>query len=139
MKKISVELLLEGKAKPHDLVTISSGDSVMVAARMMRENNVGLIVVLEKGTLVGVISERDIVQRWVGQKDFPTEVKVKDIMTKDVEFVTAVDNVFDCYLRFVAKNCRHLPVLDATGAVMGILSLRDVAKYVVSELQNTKH
>lgn len=139
MKKISVELLLEGKTKPHDLVTISADEGVMVAARMMRENNVGLIVVLEKGTLVGVISERDIVQRWVGQKDFPKEVKVKDIMTKDVEFVTAIDNVFDCYLRFVTKNCRHLPVLDATGAVMGILSLRDVAKYVVSELQSTRH
>lgn len=138
MKKISVELLLESKTKPNDLVTISSNDSVMVAARMMKESNVGLIVVLDNGTLVGVISERDIVQRWVGQKDFPKEVKVQDIMTKDVEFVTAVDNVFDCYLRFVAKNCRHLPVLDATGAVMGILSLRDVAKYVVTELQN-KH
>jgi CBS domain-containing protein len=139
VKKISVELLLEGRAQPEDLVTVSQEDSVVHAAKLMKEKSVGLIVVINNGALVGVLSERDIVQRWVAGKTFPKEVKIKDIMTKDVEVVTAVDNIFDCYLRFVAKNCRHLPVLDATGAVMGILSLRDVAKYVVTELQNTKH
>ncbi len=138
MKKVTVELLLEEKARPTDLVMVGQDESVLHAAKLMRDHNVGLIVVIDKGVLVGVVSERDVVQRWVAGKTFPQEVKIKDIMTKDVEVVTAVDNVFDCYLRFVAKNCRHLPVVDAMGSVMGILSLRDVAKYVVSSLQQ-KH
>lgn len=135
MKKISVELLLEGKQRPNELVSVSPQENALYAAKMMKQHNVGLIVVIDKGALVGVVSERDIVHRWVAHKDFPNEVKINDIMTKEVEFVTAVDNVFDCYLRFVAKNCRHLPVLDATGAVMGILSLRDVARHIVGEMQ----
>lgn len=140
MEKLSVELLLEMKARSKHtdgVVAISPELSATEAAQILKEKNLGLLVVLEQGKLVGVISERDIVQRWVSTERFPHPIRVKDIMSKNVEVVTALDTVFDCYLRFVARGCRHLPVVDAVGSVIGVLSLRDVADYVVNELRKS--
>ncbi len=138
MEKMSVDLLLELKSHPRSVVSISPGESVATAARVLKERNVGLLVVLEGGNLVGVISERDIVHRWAFSDSPNPKAIVNDIMSKNVESVTTTDTVFDCYLRFVARNCRHLPVLDPMGTVIGVLSLRDVAKYVVGELTKLK-
>lgn len=133
MKRLSVELMLELQS-PKELISVSPEDSVTQAAHIMNKAGVGLVVVQFNHDLVGVLSERDLLQRWICGKSFPQDVKVGEIMTKDVEVVTTNDTVQDCYLRFIARNCRHLPVLDPMGRVAGILSLRDVSKYMVNKL-----
>ncbi len=132
--KISVEFLVESKTHPRRIVSVSPKDDVLGAAKVLKEANVGIALVMEGEKLVGVLSERDIVRRWVSNPKFPSSMLVQDIMTRKVEFVTALDNVRDCYLRFGAVGCRHLPVLDPMMQVMGVLSIRDVADYMVREL-----
>lgn len=132
MQRLTVELMLEKQSRP--LVSVSPEDPISKAAQIMKANDVGLVVVQVKDDLVGVLSERDILQRWVCGPQFPKDVRVADIMTKNVEVVTTNDTIKDCYLRFIARNCRHLPVMDPMGRVAGILSLRDVSNYVVAKL-----
>lgn len=134
MKKSSIEILMSTETKIREIVSVVPGDSVEIAAKKMTENKIGLVVVIEAGKLVGVLSERDVVGKWVCGEKFPQSVKVSELMTRKVETVTADDTVFDCYLRFLAGKCRHLPVIDPFGQVLGVLSMRDVTAYVVDRL-----
>lgn len=133
MKRLSVELLLE-RQNPKKLISVSPDDRVSHAAKLMKLHEIGLVTVQERGDLVGVISERDLVQRWICDAKFPQDLQVSEIMTKNVEVITTNDTIKDSYLRFIARNCRHLPVVDPMGRVVGVLSLRDVSQYVVSKL-----
>jgi signal-transduction protein with cAMP-binding, CBS, and nucleotidyltransferase domain len=133
MKKSSIDVLLtRSSRKP--MVTVSPEDSVVSAAQAITSAGVGLALVMKNGEMVGVISERDLVAKWVCSKDFPKMLIVADIMTRSVEVVSPQETVFDCYLRFSARNCRHLPVIDSFGQVLGVLSMRDVTGYVVQQL-----
>ena len=134
IEKISVEFLVESKNQPRRIISVSPKDDVLSAAKVLKNANIGLALVMDGDKLVGVLSERDIVRRWINSPIFPKTMLVEDIMTKKVEFVTALDNVRDCYLRFNAIGCRHLPVLDPMMQVIGVLSIRDVADYMVREL-----
>ncbi len=129
---LSVEVLMNQKEFPRSLISLLPNDPVEKAASIMKKENVGLLLVMEDGKLKGVISERDIVRRWVTSETFPKSIAVSQIMTSDVETVSATDTVQDCYLRFVAKNCRHLPVVGPLGDLMGVISLRDVVKMLVN-------
>ena len=137
LDKISVEFLLESKTGPRHIISLSPKDNILKAAKVLKDANVGIALVMQADKIVGIISERDIVRRWLNSKTFPKAMLVEEIMTKKVEFVTAFDNVRDCYLRFVTVGCRHLPVLDPMMQVMGVLSIRDVADYMVRELSKT--
>ena len=132
MKKTSVEFLLENQSH-QPVVSLTPEDGVIQAAKTLKQHGIGLLLVISKGDMVGVLSERDIVQRWVGGPKFPQDIPISEIMTRNVEYVTAFDTVIDCYLRFVARGCRHLPVLDPMGNPIGVLSLRNVFDYVISE------
>jgi CBS domain-containing protein len=134
MKKLTIEFLLDQNAKSRNIVAVSRTDTAKHAAQILTTHNIGIVMVLENDRLVGVLSERDIVHRWVSGPKFPADVKVEDIMTKDVECVTTDDTVYDCYLRFNARKCRHLPILDPMKNVIGVLSMRDVSAYVVDRL-----
>lgn len=134
MKKNSIEILLSSDSRARGIISVQPTDAVEQAAKLMTKHNVGLVLVLDGKKLVGVLSERDIVGKWVGGQRFPAPITVSEIMTRDVEVVTADDTVYDCYLRFIARKCRHLPVLDPFGEILGVLSMRDVTAYVVNEL-----
>ena len=134
MTKQLVVHLLDMNAKTRAVTTVSPNDSVIQVSYLMKKHKIGLMVVLDGDRMVGVASERDIVQRWICGSNFPKDIPIKDIMTKGVEYVTTLDTMYDCYLRFVARNCRHLPVLDPTGRVIAVLSLCDVTSYVINQL-----
>ncbi len=139
MKKLTIDFLLAGGRehgrKPNEVVSVHPDDLVLAAALKLKDHKVGLVVVIKDQKLVGVLSERDVVRKWVCGRKFPQPVKVSELMTPNVEVVTPNDTVFDCYLRFIARNCRHLPVVDPLGQVLGILSMRDVTTYVINRLE----
>jgi CBS domain-containing protein len=135
LEKVSVELLLDLHSGLRKVISIAPSASIIEAAQHLKTNNIGLLIVSEKEKMVGVLSERDVVQRWVCGPKFPNAVQVKDVMSPDVETITPFDTIYDCYLRLVARRCRHLPIVDPLGSVMGILSLRDVTSYVINQLR----
>ena len=135
MEHLTVEYLLENSAHSKTVVSVKPTDAVMDAAQLMRRHKIGLIIVVDKEQIVGVLSERDIVQRWVCSEAFPKSVTVDEIMSKNVEITNTQESLFDCYKRFIKRSCRHLPVQDPLKRVVAVLSLRNVSDYVVNELK----
>ncbi len=65
MEKMSIELLLDLKSSSKSVISVTSKDTALTAAKVLKKQNVGLLVVIDQNKLVGVVSERDVVQRWV--------------------------------------------------------------------------
>jgi signal-transduction protein with cAMP-binding, CBS, and nucleotidyltransferase domain len=106
-------------------------DSVLKALQMMADKNVGLLVVLEQGALVGVISERDCARRVVLAKKSPEETPVADIMVRSVITVDLSHRFADCLRLMHQHGIRHLPVVDK-GKVVAVVSIRDLLREAVT-------
>ena len=111
----------------------SIGPNVLVndVIRLMDEKNVGALPVVDKGTLVGIVSERDYTRKVILKGRSSKETPVSDIMTKKVLTVTPSDSVTECMRIMSEKRVRHLPVLEGTNLV-GILSIGDVVNWLLS-------
>jgi CBS domain-containing protein len=111
----------------------SIGPNVMVndVIRLMDEKNVGALPVVDKGTLVGIVSERDYTRKVILKGRSSKDTPVSDIMTKKVLTVTPSDSVTECMRIMTEKRVRHLPVLEGTKLV-GILSIGDVVNWLLS-------
>lgn len=105
----------------------------MVAEAIVTERT-GAVVVLEEGKLAGIISERDIVGRVVAKGLDPANVAVSDVMTRDVHTVTESISVRRALETMAQGRFRHLPVVNASGQVVGMLSMRDLVSQRIGEL-----
>ena len=116
----------------------SIGPNAMVidAIRLMDEKNVGALPVLDHGTLVGVVSERDYTRKVIVKGRSSKDTPVSDIMTKELLTVNPGDSVAACMRIMTEKRVRHLPVLEGTKLV-GILSIGDVVNWLMSALKET--
>ena len=118
--------------RPLFLFRVSKQTPVIDAVRTMTDNNVGIVAVLEGDALVGVLSERDVVQRVVARGLDPARTFVQDVMTRDV-VLGDVDE--DCRLAMVKMdraNIRHLPIVSG-GKVVSMLSVRDLMRAELAE------
>jgi CBS domain-containing protein len=125
----TVKQILEEKHK--NPTTIESGHSVLDALQLMAETDVGAVMVVDDGALVGVVSERDYVRR-LAQAAITSDTLVKDVMTVDVVAVTPEHSVEQCMALMMQRHFRHLPVLDS-GTLIGVISVRDVVKATLDE------
>lgn len=114
-----------------ELVTCFPDESVVDAARKMSEYKVGSVLVVDRANpsrLVGILTEGDIVHRVVAKGLHPAEVKVEEIMTKDpivVDENTPLHLVADLMRE---KNIGHIPVVDASGKLKGIIAKSDIVR-----------
>ena len=111
----------------------SIGPNAMVidAIQLMGEKNVGALPVVDNGTLVGIVSERDYTRKVILKGRSSKETPVSDIMTAQLLTVTPSDNVIECMGIMTEKRVRHLPVLEGTNLV-GILSIGDVVNWFIT-------
>ena len=110
---------------------VSPADSALLALKSMSEKHVGLLVVLDRETLVGVISERDLGRRVTLAGRAMADTPVGDIMTRDVVTVTPADRFGDCLRLMDSHGIRHLPVVEGGGRVVGVISVRDLMREAV--------
>lgn len=116
------------------MVTVSPSATVEEAARSMAENEIGAVLVVEGGTLRGILSERDVVLRVVAEGKAPRETTVAEVATTDLVTVDVGAHVRECARLLRDKPIRHLPVTQ-DGKPVGILSSRDFQAYVVEGLE----
>ena len=112
---------------------VAPDDTVERAMRLMVEHNIGLVVVLDKERLVGVLSERDLLRRTgvaEGGAAF-RELQVSALMTRDVATVTPDERIVRCMALMDERGARHLPVVDG-GRVVAVLSVRDLLREAVA-------
>jgi CBS domain-containing protein len=117
-------------SKPKALWTVSPADSVLTALQIMAEKDIGLVVVMERDTLAGVLSERDCARRVLLAKKSPELASVADIMVRNVVTIDAEHTFADCLRLMHQHGIRHLPVVDH-GRVIGVVSIRDLLSEAV--------
>ena len=111
-----------------DIVSISPNDTVEDAAKIMAQNDIGSVPVVFEGELKGLLTDRDIVLRCVSQGKLAKDVKVSDLMTTDITFLTPEQTLYDAANIMAKKRVRRLPVLNK-GYVDGMVSLADIARF----------
>lgn len=107
--------------------TVSPGDTIQVAAKMMDELNVGVLPVCDGRRLVGVITDRDITVRATSAGKAPDGCNVAEVMTAEVDWCLEDDAVDEAAEKMQARQIRRLPVVDRDRRLVGILSLGDIA------------
>ncbi len=118
-----LELLRE---RPRRLVTASGRDTVLEATQRMNDEGVGSVLVMDGRRLVGIFTERDVLRRVVGEHRAPERTLVADVMTSDV-VCCPPEASFDVLAELMRRRrIRHVPVVDAAGAVVGLVSIGDV-------------
>ena len=107
--------------------TVQPGDTLQAAARAMDELNVGVLPVVEGERLVGMLTDRDIVIRSTSAGQDPRTAKVADAMTAEVRSLPEDAQVLDAVRTMEQGQLRRVPVVDADGTLVGIVSLGDLA------------
>lgn len=119
-------------------VTAQGRMGVDEAARLMREQHVGCLVVVEDKAVgpvpVGVLTDRDIVTAIVAKAMDPAGLRVEDVMSRELAVAHEPDSVLDVLAAMRRNGVRRLPVVDARGALLGVLALDDVLEAVAEQL-----
>jgi CBS domain-containing protein len=119
-----------------NVITISPFESVSEAAYLMRNEDIGALVVVDKESKpIGVITDRDLVVSVVAERINPAEVTVEDIMTKNPITVDEDTDLFDILKTLPEYSVRRLPVTN-NGKLAGIVSVDDLIVIVATELVN---
>ena len=135
MKPVS-ELFNNRSGNSNALWSIKPDDTVFDAIKVLAERGVGALIVMEKGKLVGIVSERDYTRKIALQGKNSKEALVKDIMTANVLVVSPQTRTRECMAIMSEKNIRHLPVVDGD-TVVGMLSIRDLMNDIISDHEFT--
>ncbi len=121
-------------AKGHKIASIGPEESVFDAMQLMAANNIGALLVMRDDKLVGILTERDFSRKSYLLEKPVKDTLVKEIMTRQVAYVGLNDTNEDCMALITEMRVRHLPVVDE-GKVIGVLSIGDLVKDVISEHQ----
>jgi CBS domain-containing protein len=122
-------------AKGRDVITIDPGASLADAAKLLAEKRIGAVLVLGADRrMVGIISERDIVQALAARGPAVLDEPVGGTMTRKVEICNEGEAISSIMERMTEGKFRHLPVLDQ-GRLAGIISIGDVVKHRLREME----
>jgi CBS domain-containing protein len=122
------------QAKAHGIFSIAPDARVIDALKLMAEKNVGALLVMDAGRLVGIITERDYARKVILKGKSSLDTPVREIMTDAVLCVHPDQSVEECMALMTDKHIRHLPVMDV-GKLIGVLSIGDLVKETISEQQ----
>lgn len=122
--------------KPATIYSVRSTESTSAALRLMRDNRVRAVLVIDDGALVGIVSQGDCAIKVLLPNLDPNTTLISSIMTANPLTVTPSNSLDECMAIMVHKHIRHLPVMDQK-KVVGVVSVGDVVKSVI-ELQGNQ-
>ncbi|RIK17172.1 MAG: histidine kinase [Acidobacteria bacterium] len=120
------------KKKGTSVVTLPSAATVAQLIETLDDHKIGAVVVTEDDKVVGIVSERDVVHHLRGGHDQASPLS--ELMTTDVQSVTAADDLVQLAQTMTERRLRHLPVIE-DGALSGIVSIGDVVKARLDALE----
>lgn len=112
--------------------TIAPAATVLEAVKLMAAKNIGGLLVLEGGSIIGVVTERDLARKAFLMAKSAQDTPVREIMTVQVMYVGPERTSEECMALMTENRFRHLPVLDK-GKLVGLVSIGDLVKDVISE------
>ena len=122
-----VRSLISGKR----LTFVAPEMSVSETTTRMAGAKIGAVIVLEESKLVGIFTERDLLNRVVSVGSDPQKTKISDVMTKNVAVCNADDTYENCLAQMRQIGCRHMPVVEGD-QLLGVLSIRDLLRHHIS-------
>lgn len=111
-----------------NIVAVLPSDTTIEAAKLMKEHNIGSIPVVSAGEVKGIVTDRDIVLRCIADEKKADKVKVSEIMSKDIAYITPDHSIKDAIEMMSAEQVRRLPVISG-GYIDGMVSLADIARH----------
>jgi len=127
----SINQILAEKTKPNTVV--APNITVLSAIELMRERDIGAVMVVDGNRLVGIFTERDCLHKVSSLGDDPREVLVSEVMTKQVRCISPDMEVSEGLALMTDRHFRHLPVLDDKKNILGIVSIGDLVKAKISD------
>jgi len=126
--------LIEGKPA---VLSVGPDDTVFTALTLLAQHDIGALLVLEQGRLVGIFSERDYARKIVLKGKASKDTPIREIMSDKLSCVTLAQSVEECMALMTDKHIRHLPVIGAGQEVLGIISIGDLVKETISDQKFT--
>ncbi len=130
------------EAKGTNVLSISPDRSVYDAMELMADNEVGALIVLDQGKVVGIISERDYARKIILKGLSSPKTLIRDIMVTKVVYARPEMTIEEGMALMTDKRCRHLPIMD-NEQLLGVLSIGDLVKaslaektYLIDQLAN---
>ena len=134
----TVQDILSNK-KSSKVHTTRPGATVLEAVQRMNEYGIGALVVSEGGQVVGMFTERDVLQRVVSMGRSPAEMFVAEARTGNAVCTGPREDLDEVRTVFKNRRIRHLPVCDDAGNLMGLISMGDLNAYDASSQEATIH
>lgn len=119
-----------------NVITVEPEDRALDAAVKMKEKGVGAVIVVSRGSAVGILTERDLVRKIIAAKKDPKSTKVVNVMSKPLVTTTPNATVKEAAKKMIINDIRRLPVVT-NGKLAGIITAADLAKNLAGQL--TRH
>jgi CBS domain-containing protein len=129
MKNLVHQIL---KTKGNKIWSIAPQETAYKALQLMSEKNLGALLVIDKGKVVGLFSERDYARKVILKEKSSKTTNVSELMTKEVLYVSPETSVEDCMSLMTEKRVRHLPVMEKKHLV-GVVTQGDVVKQLIAD------
>lgn len=114
---------------------VKANETVYRAIRLMADRRIGCVLVVEKGIVIGIFTERDYIMRIEVEGRTPKDTLLRDVMTDRMYTVTTDTSVRECLALMMLRHIRHLPIVE-NGILLGIISMRDAVDAVLDERRN---
>lgn len=125
--------------KGTSIFTVNASATVLEAAELMNDRKVGALVVIDDRRVVGIFTERDILTRVVARRRDPAHTPVSEVTTRDVYCCTIETSLDEASTAMKERRIRHLPVLDDTGELTGLVSIGDLNAFHASVQERAIH
>jgi CBS domain-containing protein len=119
-------------AKGHNVFSVEPGVMVYQAIERMCEKNIGALLIVDNGKLVGIFTERDYARKLILKGKSSKTTPISELMTQNPITVTPENTVDECMNLMTGKFIRHLPVVE-NGQLIGLISIGDVVKLTIEE------
>lgn len=116
------------------VVTVAPGQSIEDACRLLRDKNVGCLVVTEGNKLSGILTDRDIALKVTGEKKDPQKTKVSDVMTLNPSRISVNKSLHDLTSLMHTHQVRRVPIVDNDNQVKGMVTLDDLVILLGQEM-----
>lgn len=117
--------------------SVTPSDTMLIALQRMADKGIGALLVLEGAAIAGIVTERDYARKIALQGRSSGSTKVEEVMTRKVHCVLPYQTSEECMSLMTSNRIRHLPVVDEQRQLLGLISIGDIVKEIISAQQFT--